>query len=129
MRVGGPKGSRAALTTIYYLLQKQEVSRWHVVDADEIWHFYHGAPLQLIAYDAASQSLTQHTLDDPAVGSEPAAVIGAGVWQAARSLGDYSLVGCSVAPGFEFTDFRFVSSLPDHERHFAHDLKGWESLL
>ncbi len=52
-----------------------------------------------------------------------------GVWQAARSLGDYSLVGCSVAPGFEFIDFRFVSGLPDHERHFAQVLKGWEALL
>jgi predicted cupin superfamily sugar epimerase len=129
MRVEGPKGMRAALTTIYYLLERHQISRWHVVDADEVWHFYHGAPLDLITYDPASYALTRQTLDDPGNASEPAAVICAGVWQAARSLGDYSLVGCSVAPGFEFTDFRFVSTLQDHEHHFALGLKGWEALL
>ncbi len=127
--VGGPNGSRSALTTIYYLLEQHQLSRWHVVDADEVWHFYRGAPLELLAYDPVPEILTRHVLDDPANGREPVAVIGARVWQAARSLGPFSLVGCSVAPGFEFKDFRFVANLPDHERHFTHALKDWAHLL
>lgn len=127
--VGGPKGRRSALTTIYYLLEQHQLSRWHVVDADEVWHFYRGAPLELLAYEPVPEILTRHVLDDPANGPEPVAVIGAGVWQGARSLGAFSLVGCSVAPGFEFSDFRFVSGLAEHERHFARGLKDWQALL
>jgi predicted cupin superfamily sugar epimerase len=128
-RVRGPNGERSAVTTIYYLLEQGQISRWHVVGADETWHFYQGAPLELLAYDASSQALTKHLLDTPGGASEPVAVVRAGVWQAALSQGAYSLLGCTVAPGFEFADFRFVSSLADHQRHFAHALSGWEHLL
>jgi len=127
--VGAPKGKRCALTSIYYLLEAHQRSRWHVVDADEVWHFYRGSGLELLAYDPATETLMRHVLHDPAGGAEPVAVVRAGEWQAARSLGDYSLVGCSVAPGFEFSDFRFVASLPDHKRHFAASLRGLDSLL
>jgi predicted cupin superfamily sugar epimerase len=128
-RVRGARGERAAVTTIYYLLERQQLSRWHVVDADEIWHFYGGAGLELLTYDPSSKALVRHTLGDPEQVSEPVAVVPAGAWQAARSLGEYALVGCSVAPGFEFTDFRFVSDLADHERHFTGDLEAWRILL
>ena len=128
-QVEGPRGRRSAVTTIYYLLERDQVSRWHVVEADEIWHFYGGAPLQLLAYDPRACELTPHLLDAPGKAASPVAVVSSGVWQAARSLGEYSLVGCSVGPGFEFADFRFVSSLPDHEAPFAKVLRGWEGLL
>jgi uncharacterized protein len=129
MRVAGPHGERCALTTIYYLLERGQVSRWHVVGSDEIWHFYHGAPLELFAYDPDSQVATRQVLDQPADGREPVGVIAAGVWQAARSLGDYSLLGCSVAPGFEFGDFRLVAALAHHEPHFVGPLQALRDLL
>jgi predicted cupin superfamily sugar epimerase len=133
LQVQGPKGRRSAVTTIYYLLEQGQISRWHVVEADEIWHFYGGAPLELATYDPGTRKLTRHVLDAPAGASQPVAVVGSGVWQAARTLartlGEYSLTGCSVGPGFEFADFRFVSSLPGHEEHVARALQGWEGLL
>jgi hypothetical protein len=128
-QVEGPTGQRSAVTTIYYLLERGQLSRWHVVDADEIWHFYGGAALELLAYDPAGRSLTRHVLDGPERAAEPVAVVASGVWQAARSLGEYSLVGCSVGPGFEFADFRFVADLGDYRRHFEQSLRGWEALL
>jgi uncharacterized protein len=129
-RVQVERGSRAALTTIYYLLEQQQLSRWHVVESDEVWHFYAGAPLELLEYDPASGHLVQHVLGDAREGNESVAVIPPGFWQAARSRGDwnrgsgdvssaeYSLVGCTVGPGFEFEDFRFVKALPGHQGHF-----------
>jgi hypothetical protein len=126
-RVQAARGSRSAITTIYYLLERHQLSRWHVVQADELWHFYGGAPLELVEYDPTSRKLTRHTLGHvAAAGRDPAgeadlaavAVIPAGVWQAARSLGEYSLVGCTVGPGFEFGDFQFTSDLPSHADHF-----------
>jgi uncharacterized protein len=129
IRVAGPNGKRSALTTIYYLLERGQASRWHVVASDEIWHFYHGAPLELLGYDPDSEVPTRQVLDHPTAGREPVAIIVAGVWQAARSLGDYSLLGCSVAPGFEFGDFRFVANLPQHARHFAGRLQDLRDLL
>jgi uncharacterized protein len=125
-RVQTERGSRAALTTIYYLLEQRQLSRWHVVESDEVWHFYTGAPLELLEYDPSTGRLVQHVLGDVRQGHESAAVIAPGVWQAARSRGDwsrgsgdYSLVGCSVGPGFEFEDFRFVKALSGHEGHFS----------
>ena len=132
-QVQGPKGARAAATTIYYLLEHRQISRWHVVDADEIWHFYEGAPLELFAYQPRSGTLERHALHQPAagagVGAEPVAVIPAGTWQAAHCLGEYALAGCTVAPGFEYADFHLVSDLADHQRHFAGALRGLEAFL
>jgi uncharacterized protein len=129
LRVAGGKGERAAVTTIYYLLESHQMSRWHVVDADEIWHHYGGAPLELYAYAPHSGELRRHRLEPARSGDGPVAVISAGVWQAARSRGEYSLLGCSVAPGFEFADFRFVASLAQHASHFETALSGLRELL
>ena len=117
-RVTTARGDRAALTTIYYLLEQAEHSRWHVVASDEIWHFLGGAALELLSYDPAARALRRQVLDRAEGGCEPVAVVPAGLWQAARSLGEYSLIGCCVGPGFEFADFRFVASLPEHTTHF-----------
>jgi uncharacterized protein len=113
-RVETSRGSRSALTTIYYLLERNQQSRWHVVQADELWHFYAGAPLELFDYNPTSGELQRHLLGEVHV-----AVIPAGSWQAARPLGDYTLVGCTVGPGFEFADFQFVADLPDPATHFT----------
>lgn len=147
-RVQTARGSRSAITTIYYLLERHQLSRWHVVQADELWHFYGGAPLELPEYDPTSRRLVRHRLGyvdvapagaavrpdiaiaaPPSAGATPVAVIPTGVWQAARSLGEYSLVGCTVGPGFEFEDFRFVATLPGHAAHFASDLAPFAQLL
>jgi hypothetical protein len=126
--VASDGAQRACITSIHYLLEAHQLSRWHVVDADELWHFYRGAPLQLLHYDPLLRRLERHILSGAADG-QPAVAIARGIWQAARSLGDYSLVGCSVAPGFEFAGFRFVSALPDHAPHFEHDLREWTAWL
>ncbi len=94
---------RAHSTAIYFLLKRGEASRWHRVDAAEIWHFYRGAPLEL------KIGKTTHILG-PAIeqGQAPQLVVPPGAWQAAKSLGDYTLVGCTVAPGFEFSKFEMA---------------------
>jgi uncharacterized protein len=127
-RVTARMGSRSAMPTIYYLLERHQVGRWHVVEADEVWHFYAGSPLELFAYEPAGQHLERLVLATPGDG-EPVRIVPSGVWQSARSLGDYSLVGCTVAPGFEFDDFSFVTNVPGHEEHFAHALRHLSDLL
>jgi predicted cupin superfamily sugar epimerase len=123
-RVETARGSRSALTTIYYLLEQNQLSRWHVVQADELWHFYAGSPLELLAYTPTNRKFERYVLDATSV-----SVIPTGVWQAARSLGEYSLVGCTVGPGFEFADFQFVSALAAHADHFKGDLAAFANLL
>lgn len=100
-------GDRAHSTAIYYLLQKGERSHWHRVDAAEVWHFYAGSPLALsIADDAASETMTLGP--DVQNGDQPQIVVPAGRWQSAESLGDWTLVGCTVAPGFQFEGFEMA---------------------
>ena len=128
-RVHGSRGVRPAITAIYYLLERNQISRWHLVHADEIWHFYEGSPLELLGYDPEKRALARYVLGNTTDDQQRVAVIRTGVWQAARSLGDFSLVGCSVGPGFEFEDFRFVASLPQHRVHFEGELASFSSLL
>ncbi len=129
-RVSGGEGGRASLTTIYFLLAAQEHSRWHRLDADEVWHFYEGHNLELLHYDPASKTLQRVILGS---NLEEAAVlvhvVPEGHWQAARSLGDYSLVGCTMGPGFEFSGFSFVADLPLHKNHFTARLAPFQELL
>jgi predicted cupin superfamily sugar epimerase len=126
--VRADRGIRAAITAIYYLLERDQISRWHVVDSDEIWHFHQGAPLELLAYDPRQRLFNRHVLGSMD-GQCQVAVVPRGVWQAARSLGRFSLVGCDVGPGFDFADFGFVSAVLGHEKHFVGDLNSWSSLL
>lgn len=120
---------RRALTSIFYLLTAGAVSRWHRVCADEAWHHYEGAPLELLSFDAEGSSPSIHRLGPLTQGASPAFVVPAGWWQAARSMGEYSLVGCTVGPGFEFEDFRLLADLPAYERPPAPDLPDFLSLL
>jgi predicted cupin superfamily sugar epimerase len=105
--------ARAALTTIYFLLPAGDVSRWHRVASDEVWHFYEGDPLQLLTIDAGTQQVEHYLLGGVSVDARPAHVVPAGVWQAAKTTGEYTLVGCTVAPGFEFDDFQMLRDVPN----------------
>jgi predicted cupin superfamily sugar epimerase len=96
---------RSRSTAIYFLLLAGQVSRWHKVDAVEVWHWYSGGPLEL-AIAEPGQPATRHRLCfDPASGHAPQAVVPSGWWQQAKSFGDWTLVGCTVAPGFDFDGF------------------------
>ena len=127
--IEAPQGARSAVTTIYYLLEQARVSPWHVVQSDEIWHFYHGAPAELLSYDPAARKLLRHRLNAVTGEGVQVAVIPAGSWQAARCLGEYMLVGCTVSPGYENQDFRWVRELTGHAQHFTGDMMGLEALL
>ena len=97
---------RSCSTLIYFLLRAGERSHWHTVDAVETWHFYAGAPLNLhLADPDGSKARTMVLGVDLAAGQKPQAVVPKGHWQAAETLGDYTLVGCTVAPGFTFDGF------------------------
>ena len=100
---------RAASTAIYFLLAKGERSRWHRVDAVEIWHYYAGAPLVLELAASEAGPVARLTLGpDLANGARPQGIVPAHHWQAAESLGDWTLVGCTVAPGFDFAKFEMA---------------------
>lgn len=99
-------GERSASTLIYFLLKRGERSHWHKVDAVETWHYYAGAPLLLsIAADKGAPVETHRLGIDLAAGERPQAVVPTHHWQAAETLGDWTLVGCTVAPGFDFSGF------------------------
>ncbi len=123
------RGPRSALTCIDYLLEAGQVSRWHVVESDEIWHYHGGAPLELLVFQPAEGVFSRRVLGPPAAGQHPTGIVRAGEWQAARSLGEWTLVGCDVGPGFDFTDFALIASLTDHERHFRGALAPYTNLL
>ena len=98
-------GGRAASTAIYFLLAAGEVSHWHRVDAVEVWHWHAGTPLEL-AIAAPRRAPNRIRLgNDLGAGERPQAVVPAGHWQSAKSLGAWTLVGCTVAPGFDFVGF------------------------
>jgi predicted cupin superfamily sugar epimerase len=98
---------RAHSTAIYYLLAAGERSHWHRVDAAEVWHWYAGAPLRLDLSDGMRREAFRLGPDLKA-GERPQHVVPAGRWQAAESLGAWSLVGCTVAPGFNFAGFEMA---------------------
>lgn len=134
--------SRTALTAILFLLPQGEISRWHRVSAaDETWHHAGGAPLELFCLPPSGGALRRQRLasvvidetpersqgdlgepEDQGVDghvqrqAEPLAIVPAGWWQAARTLGDWSLVSCCVGPGFDFSDFTMLRDLPPQRR-------------
>lgn len=101
-------GKRAASTAIYFLLAEGEVSHWHRVDAVEIWHWHAGAPLRLSIAPPDGVSSDVILGPDLAAGARPQGIVPAGYWQSARSLGAWTLVGCTVAPGFQFETFELA---------------------
>jgi predicted cupin superfamily sugar epimerase len=103
---------RSASTAIYFLLARGERSHWHRIDAVEVWHHYAGSALELRIADG-SGTRTLRLGPDLAAGEVPQAIVPVQAWQAAASLGDWTLVGCTVAPGFDFAAFELAP-------------KGWE---
>jgi uncharacterized protein len=103
---------RAFSTAIYFLLTRGERSHWHRIDAVEVWHYYAGGALMLQIADQRGQRSVRLG-SDLAAGEVPQAIVPPQAWQAAESTGDWTLVGCTVAPGFEFAKFELAP-------------KGWE---
>ena len=107
-RAEAPDGGRSPGTAIHFLLNAGEVSHWHRVDATEIWHWHAGSPLQL------SQSPDGCSVEDRVLGpgiengERPQIIVPSGVWQSAESHGAWTLVGCTVVPGFEFAGFELA---------------------
>ena len=100
-------GGRAHSTAILFLLKAGEVSRWHRVDAAELWHWYGGAPLLL----EIKEGKRRHDIrlgPEGFEGQHPQGLVPAGAWQSARSLGPWTLLGCTVAPGFDFAGFELA---------------------
>ena len=98
---------RAASTAILFLLARGERSHWHRVDAVEIWHYYAGAPLKLEVVDGSKEEVFRLGADIHA-DEVPQVTVPARAWQAAESLGEWTLVGCTVAPGFDFNGFELA---------------------
>ena len=116
IQVTKPGGQqRSAITTVLFLLGAGDVSRWHCVHGgDEIWTFISGAPLSLFQHADGAVKSTEQMLSP----ANPVDWVSAGVWMAARSQGDYSLVSCCVGPGFSFEDFELLRDRPP-SRHPA----------
>jgi uncharacterized protein len=107
---------RSNSTAIYFLLARGERSHWHRIDAAEVWHYYAGSPLNL---QIANENCPPHTVrlgSDLAAGERPQAIVPASAWQSAETTGDWTLVGCTVSPAFEFANFELAPN-------------GWEPCL
>jgi predicted cupin superfamily sugar epimerase len=114
-RADASEGERAAGTAIYFLLRQGEVSHWHRVDSAEIWHHYAGAPLELTIAAADGGPAGTHVLGpELGAGARPQVIVPPGAWQSARTLGPWTLVGCTVSPGFDFATFELAP--PDFTR-------------
>ncbi|MFT4032345.1 MAG: cupin domain-containing protein [Siphonobacter sp.] len=119
---GRYNGDRAFSTAIYFLLEKHQFSALHRIQSDEVWHFYTGGTLEIFVFDSAGH------LEIIRLGTNPdevfQAVVPAGCWFASRPAAgtEYALVGCTVAPGFDFADFELsttqtsISTKPDYQQ-------------
>jgi uncharacterized protein len=101
------QGGRAVSTAIYFLLAAGEVSHWHRIDSTEVWHWYGGAALAL-TISHGDDIFSVHVGMDLALGERPQAIVPAGAWQSAQTLGPWTLVGCTVAPAFLFEHFELA---------------------
>lgn len=100
--------TRPSGTAIYFLLRAGEASHWHRVDATEIWHHYAGAPLALMTADGGGRAERRVLGTDLAEGERPQLIVAPFEWQSATTLGEWTLVGCTVSPGFEFEGFELA---------------------
>jgi predicted cupin superfamily sugar epimerase len=117
--------NRKAITHIYFLLLKGQVSLFHKVAHDEIWNFYEGDSIKLIKYNGL-------TIEEDIIGSgcrDYASIVEGGIYQAAESTGDYSLVGCSVAPGFDFEDFFLLRDDLESKEDFLEIFPGYGKFI
>ena len=116
---GDGRSHRSALTVIHFLLAEGELSRWHRVSSDELWQISEGGPLELLMTGTRGDQVERVLLG---TGSDPTSrlhVVPAGRWQAARSVGPYVLVTCTVGPGFDFADFELLADRPEERSRLA----------
>ena len=116
-------GDRVFSTCIYYLLKESQYSAFHTIQQDEIWHFYEGAPLTLHILNPNNSHRTITLGRDPETGESLQAIVKAGSWFAAavKNTDSYSLAGCTVAPGFDFADFK-LADRPQLIKLFPHHI-------
>ena len=101
-------GERSASTAIYFLLKQGQISRWHRIDMVEVWHWYGGAPLRLQVRNAVGPVEAVLLGNNLMKDERPQAIVPAHAWQTAETLGEWTLVGCTVAPGFQFSGFELA---------------------
>jgi predicted cupin superfamily sugar epimerase len=123
------RGTRSALTTIYFLLPRGAHSRWHRVRSDEVWHLYEGGPLELLIAQPDLNAYNTVTLAAASATSGPVHTVPAAWWQAARPTANFALVGCTVGPGFEFEDFSFLRDSPELAARLRQTNVDWSTLL
>jgi len=125
--------ARSALTSIYFLLEATQHSRWHRVISDEVWVYLEGAPLDLWTWDAVGGHLHSVALGPVSAASAPQHVITAGLWQATRpqagASAAYTLTACMVGPGFDFTDFQMMAPGGSEALRLAADHPSLASLI
>lgn len=127
----GFSGQRNYSTSILFLLEKNDVSHFHSILSDEIWYYQYGDPLEVLYFDHQGNLVRIVIGPDLASGQQLQGVVPAGVIFGSRSLGSYSLVGCMVAPGFDFQDFKLhatselLSLYPEHEVIIKQMSKEW----
>lgn len=102
------EGTRPSGTAIYFLLEEGQPSHWHRVDATEIWHFYAGAPLALRLAETDAGPAERFLLTPDLMKGRPQVIVPKGHWQSAETLGEWTLVGCSVSPAFRFDGFELA---------------------
>ena len=129
VRTDDGRSERWAATAIYYLLRGSDVNHWHRVASDEIWHWYEGAPMELHVLDAQLTRQKVEVLGPVGAESAPVRVVPAGCWQAVRCTGEFTLAGCTVAPGFEFSDFRLMRDVPETAARLAQAFLGLSAFL
>jgi uncharacterized protein len=105
------KVERSAITAIYFLLASGEYSRWHRVMSDELWHYHEGDAIELVLLD--QHGLRRVRLGPVSPETRPTVIVPAGTWQTGRTTGAYTLITCTVGPGFEFVDFTLAIDYPD----------------
>lgn len=120
------KVERSAISAIYFLLAGEAYSRWHRVMSDEMWHYHEGDPIELVMLD--QRGLRRVRLGPVSGETRPTVIVPAGTWQTGRTTGAYTLITCTVGPGFEFTDFTLAVDYPDVAARIASagpDLAGF----
>jgi predicted cupin superfamily sugar epimerase len=103
------ENGRSCSTAIYFLLARGDRSHWHRIDVPEVWHYYAGSALELRIANDGCPGHTVRLGPDIMAGERPQAIVPGGAWQAAETTGDWTLVGCTVAPGFEFAQFELAA--------------------
>lgn len=121
LKIQTPQGLRAASTAIMFLITKDSISHFHRLTSDEGWHFYGGDPLRLLQINQKGELSEIVIGPDISQGQKLQHIVPAGDWFASTSYGEYSLVGCTVAPGFDFEDFEMgkkadlMQTFPQHQ--------------